>query len=80
MKSWRYQKRSVSLDTPGRTFLGKLILQNLITDDCIEVLYNVHREVSKEVFFSVSKFSFSLGDLDKYEPVGYSEKSDNKVI
>lgn len=29
----------VSLDTPGKTFLGKPFLQNLITDDCIEVLY-----------------------------------------
>lgn len=29
----------VSLGTPGRTFLGKLVLQNLITDDCIEVFY-----------------------------------------
>lgn len=41
--------------------------------------YNVHR-VSKEVFFSVSKFIFSLGDLDKYEPVGYLAKSDENVI
>lgn len=29
----------VSLGTPGRTFLGKLFLQNLITDDCMEVFY-----------------------------------------
>lgn len=70
----------VSLDTPGRTFLGQLFLQNLITDDCIEVHYNVHREVSKEVLFSASKFSFSLGDLDKYDPVVYLAKSDKKVI